>query len=496
LQPIAEPTDPSLLTSTLPSEAVGSSERMPPPTCSKEANRYKVSHLEERDDTAYRRAEKQYRRQRVPVNKRRNRFVRRDPDLAHAIDFAKRGSRMDQRVLLLETVEGGREIYSVRDRPGFYYIRGALTWQAQVRWARRCLTEFSRSPFTNITNHIRLALRPARDMECPHQSGQEALWDAAVRRVESEGWEGGDEEDGEEKRTGQALQQALQDLYALRWANLGANYIWTTRKYAVPVKEAAKEETGRGGGLREGETVRDSGGPHATNRDEEGGAQGTPSSVHSRVRNLHEGKVGAEEVGLPERAAFPPSDGLPVPQALTDLAREVLEDIAHAESHRPCASKGERAFPLPMNFRGEAGIVNYYPPESSMGGHVDDAEGATSVPLVSFSLGLGCVFLLGGKDKEVAPVPLVFRSGDCMVMAGEARLAFHGVPCILEESAGPDPALGQWTRVAAVLREDDGASRAAEARMLSHYLTSSRLNFNVRQVWRRELCEGAEGLRP
>lgn len=48
----------------------------------------------------------------------------------------------------------------------------------------------------------------------------------------------------------------------------------------------------------------------------------------------------------------------------------------------------------------QASIVNYYNIKSSMGGHRDDLELDLSQPVISMSLGLSAVFLLGGKSKN------------------------------------------------------------------------------------------------
>jgi len=41
---------------------------------------------------------------------------------------------------------------------------------------------------------------------------------------------------------------------------------------------------------------------------------------------------------------------------------------------------------------------------------------------------LGCkaIFLLGGKSREDSPLAMFLRSGDVVLMAGEARECFHG----------------------------------------------------------------------
>ena len=47
------------------------------------------------------------------------------------------------------------------------------------------------------------------------------------------------------------------------------------------------------------------------------------------------------------------------------------------------------------------------------------------------SFGQSAIFLIGGKSKQVKPTPLLLRSGDVVIMSGEARLAHHGVPKII-----------------------------------------------------------------
>lgn len=46
--------------------------------------------------------------------------------------------------------------------------------------------------------------------------------------------------------------------------------------------------------------------------------------------------------------------------------------------------------------------------------------------LVLSSLGCKAIFLLGGKSREDMPIAMFLRSGDVVLMAGEARECFHG----------------------------------------------------------------------
>ena len=106
----------------------------------------------------------------------------------------------------------------------------------------------------------------------------------------------------------------------------------------------------------------------------------------------------------------------PFPNELADISREIAH-TAGVEFHRP-----------------EAAIVNYYPSTGSMGAHIDDAELTKLQPIVSVSLGCSAIFLLGGPTKESRPTGFIVRSGDAVIMSGESRVCFHGVPRIIEGS--------------------------------------------------------------
>jgi DNA oxidative demethylase len=81
--------------------------------------------------------------------------------------------------------------------------------------------------------------------------------------------------------------------------------------------------------------------------------------------------------------------------------------------------------PLP-----EACLINIYDTQAGMGLHQDRDEDDFAAPVVSLSLGESCVFrwghARGGKTQA-----LTLAAGDALVLAGAARLAFHGVARIL-----------------------------------------------------------------
>jgi alkylated DNA repair protein alkB family protein 1 len=119
----------------------------------------------------------------------------------------------------------------------------------------------------------------------------------------------------------------------------------------------------------------------------------------------------------------------------------------------------------------EAAIVNFYPLGTCMGGHLDDAEHTLDHPIVSLSLGCSAVFLLGGRTKATLPTPILVRSGDTVVMAGESRHCYHGVPVILSQEV-EGHLMGTLPRT---------SSEAASPKVRD-YLRSHRININVRQV--------------
>lgn len=82
-------------------------------------------------------------------------------------------------------------------------------------------------------------------------------------------------------------------------------------------------------------------------------------------------------------------------------------------------------------YSSEAGIVNYYRMDSTLMGHTDVSELDKAAPLISFSFGQSCIFLIGGPTKETEPIPLFLHSGDICLMTGPARLSYHAVPRIL-----------------------------------------------------------------
>ncbi|KAF9559126.1 hypothetical protein CPC08DRAFT_666668, partial [Agrocybe pediades] len=122
----------------------------------------------------------------------------------------------------------------------------------------------------------------------------------------------------------------------------------------------------------------------------------------------------------------------------------------------------------------DAGIVNFYQEKDTLMAHVDRSEVCATSPLVSISLGNAAIFLIGSLTRDTEPIPILLRSGDAVIMSGPAcRRAYHGVPRILEGSLPP--------HLKSSALEDDALAR--EWQPYEEYLSTTRINVNVRQVF-------------
>ena len=102
-------------------------------------------------------------------------------------------------------------------------------------------------------------------------------------------------------------------------------------------------------------------------------------------------------------------------------------------------------FPAPP----QACLVNVYRGKAKMGQHRDADEGDFSAPVLSVSLGDDAVFSLGGLARKDARTRVTLRSGDVTVLAGPARLAYHGIDRV---AAGTSALLAEGGRINLTLR--------------------------------------------
>lgn len=72
-------------------------------------------------------------------------------------------------------------------------------------------------------------------------------------------------------------------------------------------------------------------------------------------------------------------------------------------------------------------LVNWYGPEARMGLHQDRDEADLTQPVLSISLGDSALFRVGGTQRVGPTRSIWLASGDVAVLAGAARLAYHGI---------------------------------------------------------------------
>jgi alkylated DNA repair protein (DNA oxidative demethylase) len=71
-----------------------------------------------------------------------------------------------------------------------------------------------------------------------------------------------------------------------------------------------------------------------------------------------------------------------------------------------------------------------------MGLHQDRDEGDFSHPVLSVSLGDDALFRVGGTERGGPTQSVWLSSGDVVSLAGDARLAYHGVDRLRPGSSG------------------------------------------------------------
>ncbi|XP_031785689.1 nucleic acid dioxygenase ALKBH1 [Nasonia vitripennis] len=121
-------------------------------------------------------------------------------------------------------------------------------------------------------------------------------------------------------------------------------------------------------------------------------------------------------------------------------------------------------------FKAEAAIINYYRMNSTLAGHTDHSEVFLEAPLFSISFGQTAIFLIGGHKQDDPAHALFLRSGDVVVMSGDSRLRYHGVPKILYDDSKP------WNAT------DNSSIDRIDWQKAQSYILEARINMNVRQV--------------
>lgn len=174
----------------------------------------------------------------------------------------------------------------------------------------------------------------------------------------------------------------------------------------------------------------------------------------------------------------------PLPQELVSLAQSAVEACNDAQAaHSTACTEGDTASeellhrtagdathqdtascrittladsglaPRLAVYHPDTALVNYYREGDTLGGHKDDAEQHDTQPIVSLSLGCDGVFLIGGHSREDSPTALLVHSGDALVLSGDARQCYHGVPRILPGQCSIQPVDSDALEVTACMQD-------------------------------------------
>ena len=136
------------------------------------------------------------------------------------------------------------------------------------------------------------------------------------------------------------------------------------------------------------------------------------------------------------------------PLGWTTDARGYRYEPRHPETAQPWPQMPQSLLELWDEITGapappDACLVNVYGPQARMGLHRDTDEADFAFPVLSISLGDTAMFRLGGPSRKDPTRSFRLASGDVCVLAGEARLWFHGVDRILPGSSRVIPGGGR-----------------------------------------------------
>ena len=140
--------------------------------------------------------------------------------------------------------------------------------------------------------------------------------------------------------------------------------------------------------------------------------RGTPMSVRMSAAGMYgwvsDRKGYRYELVHPSGVPWPP-----IPDSLIEMWRDVV----------PAARAPECC------------LINWYDETAKMGMHQDRDEADLTQPVVSVSLGDEGLFRMGNLTRGGKTESIWLRSGDVVVMAGDARRAFHGIDHIRPNSS-------------------------------------------------------------
>ncbi len=123
----------------------------------------------------------------------------------------------------------------------------------------------------------------------------------------------------------------------------------------------------------------------------------------------------------------------PIPDIIRRISIEVAEQVG-------------------MTIEPQSTLINWYDEDSTLGLHQDKTEESLA-PVISFSLGDDCIFIIGGLKRNGKKRTITLKSGDILIMGAEHRLVFHGVKKIIPNTAPSSLDIKQTGRINITVRQ-------------------------------------------
>lgn len=79
------------------------------------------------------------------------------------------------------------------------------------------------------------------------------------------------------------------------------------------------------------------------------------------------------------------------------------------------------------DFSPDACLINRYTPGTRMSLHQDKDENNMAAPIVSVSLGISAIFIIGGLSRSSPVIKTELNHGDVIVWGGDDRMRYHGI---------------------------------------------------------------------
>ncbi|KAG0308071.1 hypothetical protein BGZ97_000178 [Linnemannia gamsii] len=392
------------------------------------------------------------------------------------LNGGKRLSQFSELFGVKETDVDGQEqkqeeyAYLHEDHPGMIYIPAAFTPVAQRTLIKGCLKEYSRHPNkSNLDTHYKVPTSGLWDLHENVYLNKQSLDDPTVfvpRKADvdnqANGYGSDDDDDdddddneaeaqdsnGKKQENGARPKPSQQHQPATKKPKPSSATNPPQRRAMVPITD-------------ETPTVPD----NTPKTDPEPSSQVPILPPSQLVRKMRWITLGYQYHWPSKTYHF--DQNAPFPKELCILSKAVVAAVDNSGEDERDGGKFEYPYPA-EDFVAEAGVINYYQLKDRLMGHVDRSELNKHAPLVSFSFGHSCIYLLGGPTREQVPTPILLQSGDILVMTGPCRSAFHGVPRIIEntlpEYLQKDPTDPEWD-------------------IYADYLAEARINLNIRQVY-------------